>query len=96
MGRTTRIMDLVAELRADGCLTNIERHIVGRAREDAETLDAANELLEDDGWRLSGAQLTSLKELITALEGRLARTEKGLLARGARLQRMSFNTPVTK
>lgn len=70
MSNLTRIVDVVAELRADGCLTNIDRLILGDAREDAQTLNA--------------------------LEQRLARTEKGLLARGARSQRMMFATPVTK
>jgi hypothetical protein len=91
---TQRIFDLLSQMQKQGGLSSIEYLIGADVHELSETLDSARELLSD--WSLPAGKHAQLNELIKDLEGRLARTEKGLRARTAKSQLRNFTAPVTK
>jgi hypothetical protein len=76
-------------------LGGIERALTLKGLDDAETEQVGQQMLDED-WRLTGEQRTVLRGIVDAAARRRARSETGLKARIARLQRMVFGVPVSK
>lgn len=76
-------------------LGGIERALALRGLEEAELESVGRKMLAD-GWSLATERRAALKQLVDGLAARRERSQRGLRARIARLQRMVFGVPVQK
>ena len=79
----------------DRSIGGIEKSLAGRSLEEVELEELGLRVLGDD-WSLPATQRRELRELVDALTTRRARNEKHLRARIARMQTLTFRTPITK